>query len=355
MPKKLSTLLLISAITLISALSAVSATYAKDGELKKDLRLNMRDKEVISLQNELKKQGLLNTTATGFFGVKTEKAVKDFQKAHDLPQTGVVDQATREKLAPAAPASNKLEAKKDAITAAVPASETGIPKQIQLLTDMVNQLKAEMAMLKEALMKLGAMSQVATPAEKPAEKIDPATQAAAGIIITGGVSGPGYPTGPLNLTVPATQLLFDRAGQVKEGAGTLEIADRQYEAPLETIPPTLGAFPITINGVANTATQLKVISNLKTKNGVGQHQGTIDVDIDTLPAGHVTLAYSGTATVTGSTAAGLTIASKGTFKTAKSTGIFAGLVANGTYEMTIVESGSTVASPVTVSITTVSP
>jgi peptidoglycan hydrolase-like protein with peptidoglycan-binding domain len=351
-------MILISAITLVSVLSAVSASYAKDGELKKDLRLNMRDKEVVTLQSQLKNQGLLSTPATGFFGAKTEKAVKDFQKANGLPQTGVVDQATRGKLIPAVAASGKAEVKTGSSLSAGPGSGMDTAKQIKMLTDMVNQLKAEIAKMQEALVKMGAMTQPAAPIEQPTapvEKVDPAAQAAAGIIIHGGVSGPGYPTGPLSMTVPATQLLLDRIGQVKEGAGTLEIADRQYEAPLETIPPTLGAFPITINGVANTATQLKVISNLKAKNGIGQHQGTIDVDIDTLPAGHLTLAYSGTATVTGSTAAGLTITSKGTFKTTNVTGIFAGLVANGTYEMTIVESGSTFASPVTVSITTVAP
>lgn len=165
---------------------------------------------------------------------------------------------------------------------------------------------------------------------------------AAGVIITGGVSGPGYPTGPLNLVVSNTQLFLDKPGQVN-GA---EVKDRQYENPLETIPPTIVSLPITINGVANNANEIKVISNIKG----GQHSGTIDVDIDVLPAaGHLTLQYNGAATV-----AGGTITSAGTYKTAGTTGIFTGLVAEGTYTMTITESGNTVGSPASVSITTTS-
>ncbi len=172
--------------------------------------------------------------------------------------------------------------------------------------------------------------------------ITPEQQAAAGIIITGGVSGPGYPTGPLNMDVPSTQLILDRVGQVKQSPGQLEVKDRQYEVEF-------AAVPVTINGVANTATEVKVISNLKAKNGVGQHQGIIDVDIDTIPGDHVTLQYSGTAAVDGAN-----INSKGTFKTAKTTGIFAGLVAEGTYTMIITETGSTFGSPAIVTISTIS-
>ncbi len=156
-------------------------------------------------------------------------------------------------------------------------------------------------------------------------------------------SGPGYPTGPLDLSVPAAQLILDRVGQVKGG----EIKDRQYEVEF-------AAVPVTINGASYTATEVKVISNLKTKAGAGQHQGTIDVDIDvplgsTLPAGHITLEYKGSAIVSGST-----ISSGGVFKTSKMTGVFAGLVSEGTYSMTIIESGSTFGAPATVSITTTS-
>lgn len=162
--------------------------------------------------------------------------------------------------------------------------------------------------------------------------------------------GPGYPTGPLDISLPATQLLLDKVGQVK---GT-EIKGRQYELPLETVPPTPASIPVMINGVSYTASEVKVISNLKTKAGAGQHQGTIDIDIDVplgsaLPAGHITLDYKGSATVSGSM-----ISSGGVFKTSKMTGVFAGLVSEGTYSMTIIETGQTFGSPVMVSITTTS-
>ncbi len=194
-------------------------------------------------------------------------------------------------------------------------------------------------------------AQAETTAQQTNEDKNAAITTAPGITINKSLSsGPGYPTGPLDLSVPATQLLLDRVGQAK---GT-EIKDRQYEMPLETIPPTSAAIPVTINGASYTATEVKVISNLKTKAGAGQHSGTIDVDIDvplgsTLPAGHITLQYSGSAMVSGST-----ITSGGVFKTSKMTGVFAGLVSEGTYTMTITETGSTPGAPATVSITTTS-
>lgn len=137
-------------------------------------------------------------------------------------------------------------------------------------------------------------------------------------------------------------MVLDREGQVKQAAGQLEIKDRQYSIEFASVP-------VVINGFSHVANEVKVISNLKVKNGTGQHQGTIDVDIDTLPGGHITLQYSGTATLTGST-----ITSKGVFKSVKTTGIFAGLVAEGNYEMTTMESGATLGAPATVSITTTS-
>ncbi len=156
-------------------------------------------------------------------------------------------------------------------------------------------------------------------------------------------SGKGYPTGVLIMSVPATQLTLDRVGQVKGG----EVKDRQYEG--------VGQLPVTIGGTLFYATEIKVISNLKAKNGIGQHSGTIDVDIDNIAdptrAGHVALQYQGSATVSTSLS-GTTIVSGGTFKTSKTTGIFAGLVASGTYTMAILESGTTLGSPATVSITT---
>ncbi len=364
------TLSLITALALVSSLTAAQFSSAEsgsgqsgsgpsDGEVKieKELRKNMRDGEVAKLQEELAKEGLFKVTATGFFGDLTEKAVKEFQKNHGLPQTGMVDAATKAELNGQAddnqangvnqtPSANQGPSANSG-TGNAQSAAISLTNQVQALMNIVNQLLDKVQKLQAEVSKLQSAATV-MPKTAPVkeEKIDPAAQAAAGVIITGGVSGPGYPTGPLNLTVPAgTQLLFDKAGQVKGE----EIQGRQYEIPLDdTIPPTGSPVAITINGVANMA-GVKIISSLKTKNGVGQHQGTIDID-DTTPAGHVTLQFNGTATVAGSTTT-----SKGTFKTSKTTGIFTGLVAEGTYDMTITESGTTFGSPVMVSITTVSP
>lgn len=345
MNKKILTMIsLIAIASLVTVLPSNASGKEDNGTVEvevnnsgKNLSQGMRDDDVFKLQEELAKEGLLKVQPTGFFGPLTENAVKEFQKEHGLTETGVVDSSTRSELSKSGGDDNSASPSK---SNSAQISTADALKQIQALLEVVKKLQAQVQQL---LNNQG----VAVQTENRPESISAQVQAAAGIIITGAVSGPGYPTGPLNMTVPSTQLFLDRVGQVK-GA---EVKDRQYEAPMETIPPTLGSFPITINGVANTASEVKIISSLKTKNGVGQHQGTIDVDIDLLPAaGHVTLAYNGTATVVGST-----ITSKGTFKTTKTTGIFAGLIAEGTYEMTIVETGQVFGSPVTVSITTVSP
>lgn len=171
---------------------------------------------------------------------------------------------------------------------------------------------------------------------------------APGIVIDKALSsGQGYPTGPLDISLPASQLLLDRIGQVREKPGEFEVRDRQYEAEF-------AAIPVLINGISYIATEVKVISSLKAKAGAAQHQGTIDIDIDVplgsaLPAGHITLEYKGSAVVSGAL-----ISSGGVFRTSKMTGVFAALVSEGTYSMTIIETGSALGSPATVSITTTS-
>ena len=327
---KTAVILTLAVFAFSSALSVLAAK-GSGKNLEKDLGKGTKNDDVEELQKKLSDEGFFSVSATGFFGPITEKAVKEFQKAKGLPETGFVGPLTRNEL-------NKQDEDAQSISEEPKSSLADIAKIEKLIDD----LREKINLLQEELQK-----QILALAKT--QGVTPEAQAKAGIIITGGVSGPGYPTGPLNVVLPATQLLFDKVGQVK--AGGTEVKGRQYEIPIDdTIPPTGADVPITINGVANVA-GVKVISNLKTKNGVGQHQGTIDVDVDVLPTpGHVTLAYNGTATVVGST-----ITSKGTFKTAKTTGIFAGLIAEGTYEMTIIESGTVFGSPVTVSITTVSP
>lgn len=307
-------------VALLSA-TAVSAEKGSGKNFDKNLGKGEKNDEVVELQKNLAEHGFLNVEATGFFGPVTEQAVKDFQKAHGIPDTGFVGPLTRGEL-------NKLSA---AVveTDTTPVADVNIAEE-QKIEKQIDDLLVQVRKLQDLL------------ASMQSARVTEEARAKAGIIITGGVSGPGYPTGPLNISLSAVQLLFDRPGQVK-GA---EVTGRQYETPLDdTVPPIGVPVPITINGVANTA-GVKIISNMK-KN---QHQGTINID-DTVPALHATLQYNGTATVVGST-----ITSRGTFKTSKCTGVCAGLVAEGTYEMTITEPAQLIfGAPVIVSLTTVSP
>ena len=54
--------------------------------------------DVKDIQTKLKEQGFLTAKPSGSFGAKTKSAVKKFQKANDLPVTGIVDQATLDTL-----------------------------------------------------------------------------------------------------------------------------------------------------------------------------------------------------------------------------------------------------------------
>ncbi|MBI2866530.1 MAG: hypothetical protein HYX99_04145 [Chloroflexi bacterium] len=154
----------------------------------------------------------------------------------------------------------------------------------------------------------------------------------------GGVipGGPGYGV-PLAVSVSSTRLLLDRVGEVKEKPGEFEVRDRQYEAT--------GSFPVSITSTVSSVTtfnanEIKVISNLRVRDGTGEHQGTVDIDIDALPGGHLTLEFRGSVAVSGST-----ITSSGTFRVVQATGVFAGIRSEGPYTLTIVESGATLGSP----------
>lgn len=58
------------------------------------LKKGTKGNEVIELQNRLKAEGFFTTNSTGYFGDITLKAVKAYQKAHKLPQTGLVGHLT---------------------------------------------------------------------------------------------------------------------------------------------------------------------------------------------------------------------------------------------------------------------
>src|SRR3989344_3190609 len=70
--------------------------------LQNNLRYRDRDinknGEVSTLQDFLQSKGYLNSEPTGYFGLLTFKAVKDFQKANDISPTGYVGPITRAKI-----------------------------------------------------------------------------------------------------------------------------------------------------------------------------------------------------------------------------------------------------------------
>ena len=70
--------------------------------LSNNMRYRMRDisvnGEVSTLQDFLQTRGYLNSEPTGFFGILTLKAVKDFQSANGISPTGYVGPITRAKI-----------------------------------------------------------------------------------------------------------------------------------------------------------------------------------------------------------------------------------------------------------------
>ncbi|MFA5942062.1 MAG: peptidoglycan-binding domain-containing protein [Candidatus Paceibacterota bacterium] len=68
------------------------------GGFSVDLRTGMRNDDIGELQRELAREGLFSGEATGFFGQATREAVVRFQRANNLPETGLVGRLTREEL-----------------------------------------------------------------------------------------------------------------------------------------------------------------------------------------------------------------------------------------------------------------
>jgi len=68
------------------------------GLFRNDLRVGIRNDDVIRLQNELRAGGLFSEQPTGFFGQQTREAVLKFQRERGLPETGLVGRQTREEL-----------------------------------------------------------------------------------------------------------------------------------------------------------------------------------------------------------------------------------------------------------------
>lgn len=61
-------------------------------------RRGSRGQEVVNIQTRLKKWGYLNGNVDGIYGVKTEEAVKKFQRKHGLTPDGIAGPATLAKI-----------------------------------------------------------------------------------------------------------------------------------------------------------------------------------------------------------------------------------------------------------------
>jgi hypothetical protein len=72
---------------------------ASNVSISQNLRYRMTGADVTILQTILINMGFLKTEATGYFGIATQKAVKEFQKSAGLPPTGFVGPLTRIALA----------------------------------------------------------------------------------------------------------------------------------------------------------------------------------------------------------------------------------------------------------------
>ncbi|OPH46840.1 hydrolase Nlp/P60 [Paenibacillus ferrarius] len=83
----------VSASSLVDALPASAAAASASST---QLTQGMSSSSVSELQQNLKTLGFFTyPTVTGYFGTITTQAVKDYQKAYLLPQTGVVDVTTK--------------------------------------------------------------------------------------------------------------------------------------------------------------------------------------------------------------------------------------------------------------------
>lgn len=75
--------------------SAKNADNGNNPKITKYLGMGSRGPEVYTLQNLLIQSGYLKVSATGYFGVITLKAVKEFQRANNIVPVGFVGPVTR--------------------------------------------------------------------------------------------------------------------------------------------------------------------------------------------------------------------------------------------------------------------
>lgn len=79
----------------VEFVTKVTTTPTDNLQITKNLKYKSRGEQVIALQTFLINHGYLSGSATGYFGVLTLKAVKDFQRENYITPTGLVGPATR--------------------------------------------------------------------------------------------------------------------------------------------------------------------------------------------------------------------------------------------------------------------
>lgn len=82
-------------MTKASGGDVIKDTPSGSKQVTKNLGYRSRGEQVVWLQTALIEKGYMTGEATGFFGVLTLKAVKDFQKANNITPTGYVGPLTR--------------------------------------------------------------------------------------------------------------------------------------------------------------------------------------------------------------------------------------------------------------------
>lgn len=81
-----------------ASIFAIAALNNNTSSLPVYSQVGSRGSEVEAIQQLLIDYGLLHSEVTGYYGAQTEKAVRAYQKANGLAQTGIADSATLAKM-----------------------------------------------------------------------------------------------------------------------------------------------------------------------------------------------------------------------------------------------------------------
>lgn len=157
------------------------------GDSVRDLQQNL-----ITLGAQFRDSQGRSIDATGFYGTQTETAVRDFQRGHDLPQTGIADEATRRAIETAARERTQGQTQPAPATPAQPAPAT--PAQPGAQTAPATPAQP------------GAQTTPATPAQ-PGAQTAPVTPAQ-----PGAQSTPSTPAQPGTQPAPANPQQPQQAG-----------------------------------------------------------------------------------------------------------------------------------------------